>query len=25
LLGVALIVWKSTRSEARQSLNIEAA
>ena len=25
LLGVALIVWKSTRSEARQSLNIEPA
>ena len=25
LLGVALIVWKSTRSEASQSLNIEAA
>jgi len=25
LLGVALIVWKSTRSEARQTLNIEAA
>jgi drug/metabolite transporter (DMT)-like permease len=25
LLGVALIVWKSTRSQARQTLNIEAA
>jgi drug/metabolite transporter (DMT)-like permease len=25
LLGVALIVWKSTRSQARQNLNIEAA